>query len=106
GRASRSQNERRPRVFIEVEQPIGKFIEREPHVAEALGQSFKHIIELAPAGDLVPGNELIIGPADLLIKLEVRSAPIATALRVLMKNAADEERIISNVCAKQKHLLG
>ena len=49
-------------------------------------------------------DELKIGPADLLVKFEIGRAASAAALRVLVKNAADEERIISDVRAKQECL--
>src|SRR5207244_12560275 len=50
-------------------------------------------------------DELIIGATDLLIKFDVRRAPQTAPVRVLVKNAADEERIISDVGAQQECLL-
>src|SRR5438874_8745370 len=50
--------------------------------------------------------KLIVPPANLLIELDIRSAAQAAALCVLVKNAGDEERVITDVCAKQKCLLG
>src|SRR5438094_4157838 len=35
--ASRSQTKRRARVLIEIEQTIGKLVQREPHVAKSIG---------------------------------------------------------------------
>src|SRR6476469_1391445 len=52
------------------------------------------------------GNELIVRPADLLVKLDVRSATQTAQLRVLVKNSADEKRVIANVRPKQECLLG
>ena len=46
-----------------------------------------------------------IGPADLLVELYVRSATQTAPLRVLMKNAADEKRVVADVRAQQKRLL-
>src|SRR5690349_11384214 len=51
------------------------------------------------------GNKLIIRPADLLVKFDVRPATQAAALSVLVKNSADEQRVIANMRAKQKRLL-
>src|SRR5262245_7939876 len=50
------------------------------------------------------GNKLIVRPADLLVKFDVRSATQTAALGVLMKNSADEQRVIANVRPKQKRL--
>src|SRR5205814_9644314 len=74
-------------------------------VVEPLGQCLEHVVELASARDLVPGDELIIGPPNLLVKFQVRPAAVAPALGVLVKNATDEERIIPNVRSQQKDLL-
>src|ERR1700747_609093 len=53
------------------------------------------------------GNKLIVRPANLLVELDVRSSS-KTALsgNGRMKNAADEQRVITNVRPKQKRLLG
>ena len=50
--------------------------------------------------------KLIVPPANLLIELDIRSAAQTASLSVLVKNAGDEERVITDVCAKQKCLLG
>src|SRR6266487_4736171 len=50
-------------------------------------------------------NKLIVRPADLLVKLDVRSATQAAPLGVLVKDSADEQRVIANVRPKQKRLL-
>ena len=50
-------------------------------------------------------DQLIIGPADLLVKINVRSAAQTAALRIFVENAANEKRIIADVRAKQKSLL-
>ena len=52
------------------------------------------------------GDELIIGATDLLVKFDVGRAAQTAALGVLVKNAADEERIIADVRAQQERLLG
>ena len=52
------------------------------------------------------GNKLIVRPADLLVKFDVRSATQAAALSVLVKNSADKQRVIANMRAKQERLLG
>ncbi len=51
---------------------------------------------------------MIIGPADLLIKFEVRPAAQAPPLSrdCGMKNSADEEGIIPDMRPKQKRLFG
>jgi hypothetical protein len=51
-------------------------------------------------------DELIICAAHLLVKLDVWSTTEAAALRVLMEDSADEERVISNMRPKQERLLG
>ena len=99
------ENPRRIAGFVQVEQPIGKLIEREADVVEPLSQSLEHVVELASARDLVPGDELIIGPPNLLVKFQVRAAAVAPTLGVLVKNATDEERVIPDVRTKQKCLL-
>ena len=50
-------------------------------------------------------HKLIVRPADLLIELDVRSATPTAPLGVLVKNSADEKRVIPNVRPKEKHLL-
>jgi hypothetical protein len=42
----------------------------------------------------------------MLVKLEIRSAAQTAPLRILMKNSADEQRVIADVRAKQECLLG
>src|SRR6266576_5557944 len=51
------------------------------------------------------GNKLIVRSADLLVKLDVRSAAQTAPLSVLVKNSADKQRVIANVRPKQKRLL-
>src|SRR4249919_3337305 len=50
-------------------------------------------------------NKLIVRPAHLLVKFDVRSATQAAPLRVLVKNSADKKRVIANMRPKQKRLL-
>src|SRR6185369_3699928 len=51
------------------------------------------------------GNKLIIRPADLLVEFDVRSATQTAPLGVLVKDPADEQRVIANVRPKQERLL-
>src|SRR5438093_12746285 len=51
-------------------------------------------------------DQLIIGSPDLFVELKVRRAAQTASLRVLVKNAADEERIVPDVSAEQKCLFG
>ncbi len=53
------------------------------------------------------GNKLIVGPADLLVKFDIRSAAQTPSLSrdCGMKNSADEERVIPDMGPKQKRLL-
>src|SRR4029077_10089705 len=51
------------------------------------------------------GNKLIVRPADLLVKFDVRSANAPLSRDCGMKNSADEQRVIANMRAKQKRLL-
>src|SRR4029434_7683813 len=50
-------------------------------------------------------NKLIVRPADLLVKLDVRSATQTAPLGVLVKNSADEQRVIANMRPQQERLL-
>ena len=52
------------------------------------------------------GDQLIIRPADLLVKINVRPTAQTAALRVFVENATDEKRIIADVRTKEKSLLG
>src|SRR6266446_1381484 len=49
-------------------------------------------------------HELIICPPDLLVKSEVWSTAKAAALRVLVEDTGEKERIITDMCAQQKGL--
>src|SRR5690348_4783417 len=53
------------------------------------------------------GNKLIVRPADLLVKFDVRSATQAAVLSrdCGMKNSADEQRVVANMRPKQERLL-
>ena len=48
---SPSQTHRRSGVVIEIEQTIGKLIQREPDIAKSIGQSFEDVIQFAAASD-------------------------------------------------------
>ena len=50
-------------------------------------------------------NKLIVRPAYLLVKFDVRSATQAAPLRILVKNSADKKGVIANMRPKQKRLL-
>src|SRR6516165_4656268 len=96
--------ERRTRVFIQIQQLIGKLIQREPDLSKSIRQSFEHVIQFAAASHHMRRNKLIVRTADLLVKLDVR--PAARAAPVSrdcgMKNSADEQRVIANMRPKQK----
>ena len=102
---SRSQAKRRSRVIIQVEQSIRKLVQREAYIAKSTGQSFEHVIQFAAASSGMRSDKLIVRSADLLVKLDVRSATQTASLRVLVKNPADEQRVIANVRPKQEGLL-
>ena len=102
---SRSQRKRGTRVFVQIQQLIGKLIQREPDISKSIRQSFEHVIQFAAASHHMRRNKLIVRPADLLVKLDVRSATQTAPLGVLVKNSADEKRVIANVRPKQKRLL-
>src|SRR4029077_4564633 len=93
------------RVFIQIQQLIGKLIQRESDLAKSIRQSFEHVIQFAAASHHMRRNKLIVRPANLLIKLDVRSATQTPSLRVLVKNSADKQRVIANVRPKQEGLL-
>ena len=92
------------RVFIQIQQLIGKLIQREPDLAKSIRQSFEHVIQFAAASHHMRGNKLKVRPTDLLVKLDVWSATQTASLRVLVKNSADEQRVITNMRAKQECL--
>src|SRR5262245_46962625 len=96
--------ERRTRVFIQIQQLIGKLIQREPDLSKSIRQSFEHVIQFAATSHYMRRNKLIVRPADLLVKLDVRSTTQTAALGVLVKNAANEQRVITNMRPKQKRL--
>src|SRR5215471_3014478 len=83
--------ERRTRVFVKIQQLIGKLIQREPDLSKSIRQSFEHVIQFAAASHNMRGKKLIVRPADLLVKLDIRSAAQTAALCVLVKNSADEK---------------
>src|SRR5215467_11494228 len=97
--------ERRTRVFIQIQQLIGKLIQREPDLSKSIRQSFEHVIQFAAASHHMRRNKLIVRTADLLVKLDVGSATQTAPLGVLVKNSADEQRVITNMRPKQKRLL-
>ena len=87
-----------------MEQSIGKIIERETDVVETSGETGKDVAEFATSGRFVRSNQLIIRPTDLFVESNVGRAAQAAPVRVLVKNAADEERIISDMRAQQERL--
>src|SRR5215468_2823188 len=89
-----------------MKQAIGKIVEGETDIMKTIGETFKDIIEIATTRGFMGGHELIICAPDLLVEFDVGCAAQAPALRVLVKNAADEEGIISDVRAQEKTLLG
>src|SRR5438477_1459998 len=91
-------------VVIEVKKRIGEPIEREPYLVETVGQLLIDAAQLAPARRRVRRHELIIRPPDLLVEGEIGRAAETAALRVLVEDAGDKERIIPNVRPEQKRL--
>src|SRR5215468_9652574 len=97
--------ERRTRVFIQIQELIGKLIQREPDLSKSIRQSFEHVIQFAAPSHHMRRNKLIVRTADLLVKLDVRSAAQTPPLGVLVKNSANEQRVITNMSPEQKCLL-
>ena len=93
-------------IVVQIEQRIRKPVQREPHFVKTSGQAFVNIAEIAAARGGVGSDELIIRPADLLVKRQVRRAAKTAALRVLVENAAEEKRVIANMRPEQERLLG
>ena len=89
-----------------MKQAIGQFVEGKANIVEAMGQSGKNIGELAAARGFMRSDQLVVTATDLLIKFKVGRTPKAAAVSILVKNAADEKRVISNVRSKQEGLLG
>src|ERR1700730_3909013 len=87
-----------------MKQAIGKFVEGQANIVKAIGQSGEDIGELATARGFMRSDELKITAADLLIKFNIGRTSKTPALRVLVKNSADEKRIISNVRPEKKGL--
>src|SRR5262249_14200289 len=71
------------------------------------GQSFENVVQFAAASGRMRRNELIVRPANLLVEFDIRSATQTASLSrdCGMKNAADKERVITNVRPKQERLL-
>src|SRR5205814_5451873 len=46
---SPSQTHRRTRVFVQIQQLIGKLIQSEPHLSKSIRQAFEYVIEFAAA---------------------------------------------------------
>ena len=88
-----------------MEQAIGKFVEGETNVVKAIGQPSEDVGEFAASRGFVRSDKLIIAATNLFVKFDIGRAAKTAALRVLVKDAADEERVISNVCAEQERLL-
>src|ERR1044071_4997402 len=61
-------------------------------------------MELTAARGCVRRHQLVICPSDLLVKSEVGRAAKTPALRVLVKDTAEKERIITDVRPEQKRL--
>ncbi|MEY2556054.1 MAG: hypothetical protein QOF93_1198, partial [Verrucomicrobiota bacterium] len=80
-----------------MKQAIGKFVECETNIAEPIGQPGEDIGEFAPSRGFVRSNQLIIAATDLLIKFDIGRTAKTPALRVLVKDATDKERIISDM---------
>src|SRR5262249_16212458 len=80
--------------------------ESNAHVVKPIGKHQEDVIQLAAPRGFMRSDQLIIGAPNLFVELNVGRAAQASPLRVLVKNAADKERIISDVSAKQKRLLG
>src|SRR4030095_9375517 len=92
-------------LFSNIRTLIENLIDRDPPLSKSIRQPFEHVVQFAAASHYMRGNKLIVRPADLLVKLDVRSATQTASLRVLVKNSADEQRVIANVRPKQKRLL-
>ena len=93
-------------VVVEIEEVVGKVIEREAHLVKAIGQFLENIGQFAAARGRVRGDELEIGPADFFVELQVGRAPPAAVLGVFVKDSAHEERVVADMGAEQKTLLG
>jgi hypothetical protein len=71
-----------------------------------IGELLINIAEIATSCGGVRRHQLIIRPADLLVKGQIGRAAQTAALGVLMKDAGKEERVIADMGTKQKRLLG
>src|SRR5438067_1012055 len=89
-----------------MQRMIELFDEHDQRPDIAIAQSFENVVKFAAARDGVRGHKLIVGPANLLVEFDIRSAAQTAALCVLVKNAADEKRVIADVRAEQKRLFG
>lgn len=78
-------------IIVEIEQRIREPIESTTNFAELIGEPFEDVIEIASARGRVRGDELVIRPADLFVKREVRRATQTAALGILVKNPAEKE---------------
>ena len=88
-----------------MKQAVRKIVEREPDIVKTTGQSRINVSEFTTSRGLVRSDQLIVGSTNLFVELNVGRAAQAAPMGVLVKNAADEERVISNVGAKEEGLL-
>ena len=89
-----------------MEQTIGEIVERDTDIVKTIGESRENVSQFTTSGGFVRSDELIIRPADLFVEFDIGRSALASSLRVLVKNAADEERVISYMCAQKEILLG
>src|SRR5437763_3783542 len=62
-------------------------------------------MQFAATRDGMRGQNLIIRAPDLLVEPDLRPATQTAPLSVLVENAADKKRVVTNVRPKQKRLL-
>ena len=89
-----------------MKQPVGKIVERESNVVEALGQPGENIGQFAAPRGFVRSDKLIVGATNLFVKFDIRRTAQTAPLSVLAKNAANKEGIIPDVRPEKKSLLG
>src|SRR5215211_412531 len=73
---------------------------------KTIGQTLEDVFELAAAGRLVRGDELVMAAADLFVEFQIRTAAAGAVLGVLVENATQKKRVVADMGAKEKGLFG
>jgi hypothetical protein len=80
-------------------------IERESDIAKTIGQLSIDIVKLTAPGGSMRREKMIIASANIFVKADVGRATQTASLCILVKDSADEERVIADVSPKQERFV-